>query len=493
VTARQSHFRVAELTMAVLALCSAALLLCSIYRAATTPFTIDESLSFAIFTWDPEWGAKANNHWLNTTLMRWCSGLLGDSEISLRLPNVLAHAVFLLSTLGIVRLVRPPELRVVGFMLFAANLFVLDFFSLARGYGLAIAAETVSLYLFVQGCSRWARPEVGLYVGLSAAAGAVAVLANYSFLNYYLPLVAVGAWVLLSDASLHRPTRRHVPRTLGFLAANAAVLAIVVPRIFRLRRAGQLYVGGSRGFIVDTLASLVRASLYERHSSALTGQLVCIAVVGVFLALMIEGATQWWGGRQDTRFTTLAAVLGAAVALPVGQHLVLRTVYPIERAALFYVPLFAATLLFALASWLGDLGRGWKRSALIGLTVVTTVALGWHFARHYKLGSSFTWWHDAHNTEVLRVVSRDHDRAFPGQPVTLRVSSILIPSFNFYRITRHYTWLVPLEREPITRADAQYIYAFEEDLDTVRIDLDTKLASFPDIGTVLVRVAPRER
>ena len=189
----------------------------------------------------------------------------------------------------------------------------------------------------------------------------------------------------------------------------------------------------------------------------------------------------------------LTAVLGAAVALPIGQHLVLRTVYPIERAALFYVPLFAATLLFALASWLGDMLRGWKRSALIGVSVVTTMGLGWRFARHYRPRSSFTWWHDAHNTEVLRMVIGDHARAFPGQRVTLRVSSILIPSFNFYRIARHHTWLLPLEREPITRADAQYIYAFQEDLDTVRVDLDTKLASFADIGTVLVRVAPRER
>ena len=54
----------------------------------------------------------------------------------------------------------------------------------------------------------------------------MAVLANYSFLNYYLPLVAVGAWILLSDASLHRATRRQIPRTLEFLAANATVLAV---------------------------------------------------------------------------------------------------------------------------------------------------------------------------------------------------------------------------------------------------------------------------
>jgi len=48
----------------------------------------------------PKWGNTANNHLLNTALMQLCSTLFGNSELSLRLPNVLAHAVYLACSLA---------------------------------------------------------------------------------------------------------------------------------------------------------------------------------------------------------------------------------------------------------------------------------------------------------------------------------------------------------------------------------------------------------
>lgn len=480
--------RIAWVSDLLLGLFGVGLLLSSIYRAATVPFTIDESLSFAIFTWDPSWGAKANNHLLNTTLMQWCSSLFGNSEISLRLPNVLAHGVYLLCTFGLVTRVRHPGLRVAGFMLFNLNLFLLDFFSLARGYGLALAAEALSLYLLVQSRPGEAQPGAERYVYLSAAAGALTVLSNFSFLNYYLPLLAAGAWILLSDPSLRRVNRNHVPRTLAFLSANGVFLALVLFKILKLRRAGQLYVGGQRGFVTETVQSLVRASLYAHKDVEAITQAISVIVVAVFFVLVLWGAYQLSVARQGAGVGILSSVLGAAVALPMLQHGLLRAVYPIERAALYYLPLYAAALLFALESWSGLSVRRWKEAVMIALSVAIAVPLAWHFARHFNADSFYTWWHDAHNTEVMRIVSQDHGRAFPGRVVKLRVSSILIPSFEFYRVTRHYTWLLPLKREPITRADAQYIYAFEDDLDTLHLGRDTRLASYGDIHTVLLRV-----
>jgi hypothetical protein len=176
-------------TGALLLLAGIGLLASSIYRAATGPFTIDESLSFAIFSWDPSWGAKANNHLLNTWLMQWCSRLFGNSELALRLPNVLAHGVYLGCALALVRRVRSAGLQIVGFVLLNLNLFLLDFFSLARGYGLALAFELLSLYWVVRGFTEEPRWNLGKYPYLSISAASLAVLANFSFLDYYLPLL----------------------------------------------------------------------------------------------------------------------------------------------------------------------------------------------------------------------------------------------------------------------------------------------------------------
>jgi esterase/lipase superfamily enzyme len=59
------------------------------------------------------------------------------------------------------------------------------------------------------------------------------------------------------------------------------------------------------------------------------------------------------------------------------------------------------------------------------------------------------------------------------------------PSLNFYRITRTYSWLVPVTRKPIS--DPDYIYTFERELGPA--DSGVVLASYPDLHTVLLRTS----
>ena len=167
-------------TWTLLLLASLGLLTASVYRAATFPFTHDESLSFAGFTWDPMWAKTANNHLLNTWLMRLCSALFGDSEFSLRLPNILAHAAYLAGSLRLLGRFQPAVLRLVGFVLLNLNPFALDFFFLARGYGLAMAFVVWSLYFLLRAFE--ARQQTGFtaYVILSQVGALLAVLANFA-------------------------------------------------------------------------------------------------------------------------------------------------------------------------------------------------------------------------------------------------------------------------------------------------------------------------
>ena len=129
---------VRRLVWAVLLLAAVGLLASSIYRASTFPFVHDESLSFTIVNGEPGWGASPNNHLLNTFLMRLCSTLFGNSELSLRAPNILAHVLYLVSSILLLRRLQHVLLQVVGFVFLNLNPFMLDFFFLARGYGLAL-------------------------------------------------------------------------------------------------------------------------------------------------------------------------------------------------------------------------------------------------------------------------------------------------------------------------------------------------------------------
>jgi hypothetical protein len=475
-------------TWALLILCSLGLFASSIYRAATLPFNHDESLSYAILTWAPEWRASANHHWLNTAMMHWCSVLFGDTELSLRAPNLLAHGVYLLCTLLFIRRLREPTLQLAGFALLNLNLFVNEYFFVARGYGLALALECASLYLLVRAFEDRQRPALEWGVYLSIGAGALAALANFAFLNFFLPLALAGTWLLLTEGSLRRFSRRHLAAALAILAVTGLFLKVVLFKLFKLQQWGQLYLGGRDGFVADTLQSLVRCMLPATMYSPALSRTVSGILVAFFFLLLVLGLRQLIVSPRQATLGVLVLILGLAAGLPVLEHRLFGTLFPVERGGLPYVPLYAFTLLSAFSAMRSDPGRGWAEYFMPMLAASMTVFLGWYFARGFSERSSCAWWEDAHNREVLEQIGRDRARHPPAHPVRLRATWIMEPSLNFYRVTRGYSWLMPITREPLTRAGADYIYGYERDLDSLAGGRDRRLASYPDIQTVLLRV-----
>ena len=478
-----------RLAWALLFACSACLLAASLYRAATYSFTGDESLSFASFTWAPIWSEDANNHLLNTWLMRCCSSLFGDSELSLRLPNVLAHFVYLASALSLLRRFEHTALLLAGFVLLNLNPFLLDFFSLARGYGLALAFTAASLCLLARA---FEAKRLGLgFVGfthLAAACGALAVLSNYAFLNFFLPLLPACAWLLLTDPQMRRPDARRLLTTAALFAACGLFLAFVLSELFRLRRIGALYAGGHEGFVTDTVKSLARASLYSVNYTHATEGAVSAFAVGLFAALLLLGVGLFVSRREVPLFAPLLLMLASAVALPLAQHRLLGTLFPLDRAALFYLPLYAAALLSASHLLWRISRRRRARAAALALPTLLAALMLWHFQRSFNLHSCYLWWFHAHDREAIELVERDRGLHFRGRTVRLANSWMMEPTLNFYRHTRGYDWLEPLTRVPVKEAGGDYVYAFAVDVKELPEAGRTVLATYPDTQTVLLRV-----
>src|SRR5271157_1468700 len=79
-----------------------AILALNVYRAVTQSITTDEAFTYHRFVSQPFGGLlqpsdsnNANNHVLNSLLARVSIGLFGLSEFTLRLPSVVAGAVYL--------------------------------------------------------------------------------------------------------------------------------------------------------------------------------------------------------------------------------------------------------------------------------------------------------------------------------------------------------------------------------------------------------------
>ena len=170
-------------------------------RAFLVPLTYDEAAAYYLYI-DNDLGAlfdfdNAGNHLLNTLLTRLSVMAFGASPIALRLPNVLAGVLYLAVVVAFVRRVPLPAIGFAGSVLLATNPYLIDFFALGRGYGLAVALLLAAVFALLRHA-----------LALSLVLAALAVAANFSTLPAFLAIVLSVVVQMLSENAPH-----YAPRT----------------------------------------------------------------------------------------------------------------------------------------------------------------------------------------------------------------------------------------------------------------------------------------
>src|SRR6476620_7365248 len=216
-------------------------------RAARVPLTYDEAASyiryidanaqsvfdptvFSIFDFE-----VATNHFLNTLLTKGSTIVAGGSEFALRLPNLIADVMFIVFSLRILQRYARPWIATTGMLLLNVNPYVLDFFSLSRGYGLSLGFLMGAVFYLLR-----------LFDELSAGPGRLrdasrvlafalaAVLSNFALLNVWLSifLMMLVAFVMamadLNARPLPAPAPRNPGRSFALLFPIAGVFAAIV-------------------------------------------------------------------------------------------------------------------------------------------------------------------------------------------------------------------------------------------------------------------------
>jgi hypothetical protein len=476
-----------KLVFSVLILCSFALFAYSCVRAYKLSFTHDESLSYSILMGDVRWKSTANHHPLNTLFMGWADRWLGSSEWQLRLPNVISHMLYLGFGLLLLGALRHSEAILLGFALLNLNPFLLDFFSLARGYGLALGLTVSALFFLWQA---WRQPGLIGRAGLlflSLTCASLADLANFSWLNVHLPLLAVSVIVLLYDGSRLIPWNRKAIGLLILIAgSNIWFIWNLARRILALRLQRELYGRGTNDFITDTLGSLVGTYFYTRpYSPGLQWSIVAVMIVA------FAASTAWviyriFKERRISFTTILWMIVAAAVAEPLLEHLFLAAEYPIDRIALFYVPLGAVLTAFVIDQVplsLGTLPRVLGRTFC--LLLVAWMAA--HLLRTANTHYTITWIYDANTKAAVSEIARHQDTLKRGDIIDIGNSWLFAPAINFYRTTWHYDWLSPATRDGLSWDRNDVIYCFTEDLEKQPQNY-TVIERYPDTGSVLIKL-----
>ncbi len=440
------------------------LILLDLYRASHLSFIHDESYSFLsyvpmnimdIISYKDNF---TNNHIINSLLMKLFNFLLGPTELSLRLPNVLAHILYLFFCYKLAARFCGRN-ALLAFLLLNANPYMLEFFSLARGYGLSFAFMSGGFYFF---CSYLEKQRTKDHV-LSLTFFGLAALANFA-------LIQVFPAVLLLHNFFHFVVDRNPFSLNSFLRTNrlnlivtVVLAAILYEPVRKIIQYNRIDFGGVTGFWHDTVSSLLEGSAYQSaygNAFVTAGRIIILLVVALFMyrAFVYFRSAQPLNFEQKlSLFSGLLLLL--VVSFSLLQHWLMGTPYVMQRYSLFFFPLFMWMFIFLFSELQETDARPSARLAIIILPLFLCV----HTYRSLNASWYLEWQYDQNTRTALYKIREDAEvSGNTTQPLRVSCSWMFEPSMRYYLQTEPVPFIEKADKK-LEETNGDYLYIFEED------------------------------
>lgn len=280
----------------------------------------------------PNHGAiDANNHFLLSLLAGFFTRLFNsDSMFLIRLGSVLAFPIYFWSIFRLKYLFQNKWNFYALLIALTTSSFLIEYFALARGYGLGLAFLVFSIqqmtYYFN---SNSKKALIGSLIGW--------LLTIYASLTL-LPITLIAVFFI----GIYTVRRK-------FYIWIIPILLMIVPfgyfvnYSFALKDLGKLYYGGAEGFFSSTIHSLTK---YVWLVESTWVDIVIALVAGFILFVTIK---KFWKTKNifDPKLI-FSIFLLVGVASILGQYWLLGVNYPEDRTAMFLIVFFFGALFLAL-------------------------------------------------------------------------------------------------------------------------------------------------
>lgn len=404
-------------------------------RAIKIPITHDEAGTILNFSTKSIWDIITysdpipNNHLLNTLLIKFFTWLFGYSEWSCRLPNVIGLLVYLCYIPLIAnKIVGDKSLFRLSFLVFMiANPYVIEFFGLARGYGLAVGLMIASIYYLLK-----LKDKDFIY---SLLFGSLALYANLTQLNYFIPLL-----ILVFGIQLLR-NRLKVPFMAKALLIIGCIFSLLLVPVKKMMATDQFSYWGNTGFYNETFLPLLKSSLYNQNYFGTNNLMVITALIlAVLLFILIKFIFQVLKLKQE--YKNLSFILNflflGSITYNILQHIVFDIPYLNARTSIFYYPL----LVLAVTSSLRSLTTHFKSLLLVLYFGFAFFAI-LHISRTFNVHSSFEWWFDGDNRKVMDRLEKHFKNDPDKNKISFKCNWLFQPSLTFYISGQNRSFITP--------------------------------------------------
>lgn len=467
-------------------------------RAWLLPMTHDEAATcfnhvprLVVDTLTFQKEANPNNHILNTLCIKIITGLFGWSQLTARMPVVIGGFFYLWAANRLARKISgATAVRIFAFVLLLGNPFLLEFFSLARGYGLAAGLMLNAIYQTVL-FAEWNEKRYALRAMVFAG---LAVYANFTLLLFFAPFAAL---LLLLSAQMNRNWRDFVANTLPALKALGIFILLWIVPLQRLSKDSEIINWVQMPSFFITVKQLVQSATannpYLGANTATTlAWLLTIGICAGFILAVAHWKSQGWNWAKAPG-AWVAALLAGAVVTNFMQVWLTHTPFLQARLSLFYYPLAALVL-----AWMGQwLWTRFGKYAWVYMAPVLFLVLV-NNVRVLNLSEAHEWWYDRSTFMVLDYFKKLHEKENKQEPYVMDMNWIMLNSFGFHLelaqpeyaryVRKHEGW----HREQAPRPDAGYEFYYATGIEEAQPLLERFEIVYraPNLGFLLLRKRP---
>ncbi|MCI5057302.1 MAG: hypothetical protein MRY83_14400 [Flavobacteriales bacterium] len=437
-----------------------------ILKSSISSFTHDESFSYLNYPQDSfmdiisfnDW--FMNNHILNSLFMKYSEILFGNSEIALRLPNILLLFVYMIYSYRIFEK-KSAILRITSFVILCTSLCLIDLFGLARGYGLSYGFMIMSFFHLLS----YIKNSSKIHLYLFHFSALCAILSHFTLLTFYFSsLVIVVLIRFLQTRSnttinfhLFNSNRQHILPLL----INVIILYEPVRRAIKY---GQLDVGGRNGFYADSMSSFLSSIFYEISLPLLAN--ISLKILITLLVLIPLSIILWkWYKSEYAYFKNQIAIVTTTLLLTlipmiiILNHLILGSDYPVGRFLVFLIPLFWIHICFLVDTS----SRSYKVYSLFSLVLIGLINMT-AFVAKSNFSSYYEWKYDAQTKTMIQdLIVHKQVNSANSDTLKVGVDWLFEPTANYYRKINKLDWLSPFERKGISGKD-HMIYTFKDSI-----------------------------
>jgi hypothetical protein len=334
---------------------------------------------------------KANNHILNSVLTKCFTSIFSVKLWIARLPNFLFSIVYAFAVFKISNRFGNSILSLLVIVGLLFNPFLIEFFSLSRGYGISYSLMLFGYYYLLR---YWKTYETK-HLLLSLLGAGFAAYANFSTIHFTASLYFL---VLIKWFVDEQPKKKQHIKL--FIAISIFFILLFFAPVYRLVKQHQLYYGGNKGFIDDTLWSLTAYSSGYAFDRAKAWPILIVSAV-LYGLVCILSLLKGKKHTYDAWLKKLPHLVFIICILSIfSQHYLMGTPWLIDRTALFLYPLFILSFATALNTL-----TSWEPKVFQFLTLVLVLALSANFLIEANFYKTTEWRHDSRSAEVLNYLN----------------------------------------------------------------------------------------